>query len=125
MTQVMGVRTDVTGAYYDLIAGPVETQTVSLKIGATPTIGQLYVYDASTQSYADFSAFSAGNILCIMADQVLNDPDGVVLTAAENCTVIVKGYVRLSKLDATAQADVDIVAALQENGIIAVRDIAN
>jgi len=119
MSTSLGTTSVATETLYNLEAGPVETKALPVALGATPTIGQVLKYDTTNHNWEDFSAFSAGNILAIFADRILHSAAGVVLTAATTATCIVAGRVNLDALDAVAQADVDIVAGLLENGIFA------
>lgn len=119
MTTSLGLTTQATQALHQLKAGPVLTAALTVASGATPSIGQVLKYDTTDHKWEDFSAFSAGDILAIFADTLVHDTDGTALSADTVCGCIVWGEVNKTALDATAQADDDIEAALIENGIIA------
>lgn len=119
MSDSLGLTSVATQALSNLAAGPVKTMALPVASGATPTIGQVMVYNATNHNFEDFAAYSEGDILVIFADRVLHDAEGTALTEAKTATCVVAGAVNLSALDATAQADADIVAGLLQNRMFA------
>lgn len=94
--------------------GPCETKSLLVDAAATPTVGQVLQYDATAENWVDFTAYSASGEYAIY-----NDPDTDTLAEDTACTCIVAGTVNLAALDATAQADTDIEAALLGSDILA------
>ena len=113
----LGTSTTSTQSIKQLFTGDHEILPLPIKLGATPAIGQVYVWENSSKSWKDFTAFSAGNILAINADR--HSDSSTVLAAAAVLNCCVKGHVNLTKLDAVAKVDASIIPALLENGIIA------
>ena len=117
MVTNLGMTQRSTASMSDLVAGGIETKSVTIDAAATFAVGQVLKYVSGDDNWIDFVAFNAGDILAIFYDSILNGTAPGVDTPA---TVIIAGRVNLNALDATAQADANIHAALVENNINAI-----
>lgn len=77
----------------------------------TASRGQALVYDTTGHNYVKFTAFSVSAVPAVLLEDVALTGDGVA-----NCLVC--GTVNLNSLDATAKADVDVIAARTLGGNI-------
>ena len=103
-------------SYAELAAGDVELFYCLVDSAATAAVGQVLEFDATGNNFVDFTSGSAKNAYVVCAE-------AVTLSADTRVKCIVAGKVRLLKLDATAQADAEIEAALLGSGIIPVTGI--
>lgn len=117
MTISLGLTSLAASALKNLENGGVKTKTLPVKAGATPSIGQVLTYDNSTDNYADYASYTAGDIIVIFADVDVHVEAGTALAAETQAVCIHLGEVNRTALDSTSKADADIEAALLGNGI--------
>lgn len=97
----------------NLYAGQVKTLAVDLKASAGAiAIGQVLQFNTSPDAFEKFSSGSGANAYCVAAEAKDNS------ASAQKILAVVQGEVNKGALDATAQADGEIVAALLGSGII-------
>lgn len=104
-----GITTDA-GAIDNLIAGPVKTFACLLDSAATAAKGQVLEFDTTGKNFVNYTSGSAKPPYVVCAEDV-------TLTADTRVLCIVSGDVTKTELDATAQADGEIEAALLKSGI--------
>lgn len=114
MSSEYGVTTQ-SATLQQLMAGECEVFPMLLDSTATAALGQVLQYDTTGDNYINYtsSMASASYVVCAEA---------VTLSADTRVACIVKGRVRKTQLDATAQADAEIDVALVKSGIIPVKN---
>lgn len=96
----------------NLIAGTVKTLAVTIKASeGAIAVGQVLEFDGSSNEFQKYTNGSSAAAYVVAAE-------AVTITSAAPCLAIVQGEVNLGALDATAQADPEIVGALLGSGII-------
>ena len=90
-------------------------QSLLLDAAATAAVGQVVQYNTTEDNWDDYTSGMAASVYAVVAEDK-------TLSGDTKVSCVVKGQVRLAKLDATAQADAEILIALQKSGIIAVAD---
>ncbi len=113
--------TTETQAYNELVAGPVKIMDLLCEGSGTVayTIGQVLEFDSATNhNFKKYVSGCAAHAYAVVAATTTLTADGYI-------SCIVSGEVNFYKLDATAQADVDIVAALLKAGIIPRKELRN
>lgn len=95
----------IAGANYVAIPLPLDSTV------GTAAKGQVLAWDGTGHNWIKYASGYAAHAYAILLEAVALSADGAALC-------LVKGEVNLRSLDATAQADDDIVAALLSSGII-------
>jgi hypothetical protein len=104
-----------SAAIRNLIAGGVKTKSVAVKASeGALTAGQVLEFSADDDAFKKYVSGSAANAYAVVAEPV------TIGAAGGYAVCIVQGSVNKSALDATAQADAEIEAALLGSGIICV-----
>lgn len=108
MTTEYGADT-VSGSVNNLVAGPCVTERVPVAAGSTVAMGQVWQYNTGNDNFDDFTSDVTAERYCVCVEETDN--------GAGNYVAITRGEVFLAGLDATSQADVEIVTALGKCGI--------
>lgn len=115
MSGELGVTIQSDGALKQLVAGDAIEHFLELDAAATCAVGQVIQYNTTEDNWDDYTSGMAASLYAVVAE-------AKTLSGDTFCRCIVKGKVRKSKLDSTAQADAEIDVALLKSGIVPVTD---
>lgn len=108
--------TSESQSFNNLVVRDAVYASLLLDAAATCAVGQVVQYDTTANNFVDFTSDVTAELYAVVAETK-------TLSADTQCLCIVKGEVRKSELDATAQADAEIDVALIKSGIIPRGDI--
>ncbi len=110
----LGVTSE-SQAFDNLVVRDVKYASLLVDSAATCAKGQVLQWDASANNFVDFTSTADATLYVVCAEDK-------TLSGDTQCLCIVAGEVRMSELDATAQADAEIIPALLKGNIIARND---
>ena len=113
MAGELGITTQSDGALAQLVAGECVIHPLLLDAAVTCAVGQVVQYNTTNDNWDDYTSSMAAALYAVVAENK-------TLSGDTNVLCIVKGKVRKTALDATAQADAEIDIALLKSGIIPV-----
>ncbi len=102
--------TSETQSFNNLMVRDCVENSMLVDSAATCAVGQVLQYDQSANNWVNYTSADGATQYC-----VCNEAKS--LSGDTQCRCIVRGEVRLEELDATAQADAEIVVALNKSGI--------
>jgi hypothetical protein len=102
--------TEESQAFENLVVKDGVYNSLLLDSTATCAIGQVVQYDQSANNFVNYTSADGATQYAVVAE-------AKSLSGDTQCLCLVRGEVRLSELDSTAQADAEIVVALNKSGI--------
>lgn len=115
MSSELGVTIQNDGALRQLIVGDCIEHPLKISSACPVVVGQVVQYNTTNDEFDAYTSGMAASMYAVIVEDR-------TIAADTMCRCIVKGKVRKTKLDATAQGDPEIEIALIKSGIIPVPD---